>query len=132
MVAAVELADELRTDHAVYILPCRDPIGLSGFNHAISLGLGQPLPAESAPQSIGDAAALLREKGQVLHDSGGRLVATLDGGGVEHAYSVCEGCVVPDCNSGHQPVLAGWGWLLSQTATRGTSQCLLAGADAPN
>ena len=27
----------------------------------------------------------------------------------------------PDCNSGHQPVLAGWSWLLSQTATRGTT-----------
>ncbi len=32
--AAVALIDELETDHRVYVLPCRDPVGLNGFAHA--------------------------------------------------------------------------------------------------
>ena len=87
VVAAVELLDELATEHAVYVLPCRDPIGLTGFEHALELGLSGsgtgPLPAL---RTVEDAAAVLRERGEVLHDQDGRLVAALG----DHAYSICE------------------------------------------
>ena len=82
--AAVELADELQTEHRVYILPCRDPMGMNGFNHVLSLGLGGVLPELS---TVDEAAALLREKGEVLWDKGGRLLALLG----DHAYTVLQG-----------------------------------------
>jgi len=53
--SAVELADELQTEHRVYILPCRDPMGMNGFNHVLSLGLGGVLPELS---TVDEAAAL--------------------------------------------------------------------------
>ena len=43
--AAVELLDELKTEHELWVLPCRDPIGLSGYRHALHLGL----PFEAVP-----------------------------------------------------------------------------------
>ena len=37
--AAVDLLDELQCDHELWVLPCRDPIGLTGYRHALHLGL---------------------------------------------------------------------------------------------
>jgi hypothetical protein len=37
--AAIDLLDELVTEHELWVLPCRDPIGLSGYRHALHLGL---------------------------------------------------------------------------------------------
>ena len=87
VVACVELADEVVTDHAVYILPCRDPMGLGGFRHVLGLGVGDcpALPAVAALKTTADAAAFLREQADVLHDRNGRLVATL---GEAYAYSI--------------------------------------------
>ena len=39
--AAVELLEALDTEHRVYVIPTRDPIGLNGFAYALSLGLGE-------------------------------------------------------------------------------------------
>ena len=96
VVACVELADEVVTEHAVYILPCRDPMGLGGFRHVLGLGVGDGPAALSdrvaALTTTADAAAFLRESGTVLHDRNGRLVATLG----EHAYSIYDAADDPD------------------------------------
>lgn len=71
--AAVELMDRLRTEHEVYVIPVRDPIGLNGFRYALSLSLGEEPPV----RSLEEAEALLRERGEVLHDRDGTLLAVL-------------------------------------------------------
>ncbi|MFN4260925.1 MAG: hypothetical protein ACK4RK_16655 [Gemmataceae bacterium] len=70
VVAAVELIDQLRTKHQVYVIPCRDPIGLNGFRYAMSLSLG----TEPDLTTLAQAEELLRDKGDVLHDTGGTLI----------------------------------------------------------
>ena len=71
--AAVELLDQLKTKHSVYVLPCRDPIGLNGFEYALGLNLGE------APslKSLEDAEELLRTKGEVLLDQEGTLLSLI-------------------------------------------------------
>jgi hypothetical protein len=64
VVAAVELISQLETDHEVWIVPCRDPIGLSGYRHALSLSLG----TKPELQTIEQVEPLLRRAGQVLYD----------------------------------------------------------------
>ncbi len=66
--AAIDLLDELVTEHEVWVLPCRDPIGLSGFRHALHLGL--PFELEPSVNSLEEAADLLRHRGNVLVDEG--------------------------------------------------------------
>ena len=73
VVAAVDLIDELDTKHEVYVLPCRDPMGLSGYQHVLSLSLGK----EPAVDSVEDVESLLREKGEVLYDSDSRLLVLI-------------------------------------------------------
>ena len=73
VVAAVDLIDELKTEHQVFVLPCRDPMGLSGFHHVLSLSLGH----EPSIKTVADAEKLLREKGKVLYDSDGRLLVMI-------------------------------------------------------
>ena len=82
--AAVELVDEIKTEHAVYILPCRDPIGLNGFAYALAMGMGGRIPPGKQPRSQAEVAELLRDKGEVIYDQGGRLIALLG----EYAYTV--------------------------------------------
>jgi enterochelin esterase-like enzyme len=86
--AAVDLLDELRTEHELWVLPCRDPIGLSGFRHALHLGL--PFETEPTVDTLEDVAALLRKRGTVLvDDSGEQLLVALLG---EYCYAVyCDG-----------------------------------------
>jgi hypothetical protein len=95
VVACVELADDLVTEHAVYILPCRDPMGLDGFRHVLALGMGADGGSEevAALQTTADAAAFLRENANVLHDQDGRLVATL---GDSYAYSTYDASADPE------------------------------------
>ena len=86
--AAMELIDTLDTEHQVYVIPCRDPIGLNGFNYALSLSLD-----DEPEMSDQDAAmALLRERGEVLHDEEDLLVAIIGEHGyfsrVRHGWSV--------------------------------------------
>lgn len=71
--AAVELVDQLKTKHQVWVLPCRDPIGLNGFRYALGLGLGE----EPKVQSLAEAEKLMREKGEVLFDSAGTLLVVI-------------------------------------------------------
>jgi hypothetical protein len=71
--AAVELIDKLDTKHQVYVIPCRDPIGLNGFRYALSLGLGEVPEFETMEQM----EALLRDRGEVLLDADGKLLVLI-------------------------------------------------------
>jgi hypothetical protein len=73
VVAAVELLDRLKTEHAVWILPTRDPIGLSGYRHALSLGLNE----RPALNTVNDVDSLLRQRGEVLLDADGTLLVQI-------------------------------------------------------
>jgi len=61
--AAVELIDQLSTEHKTYVIPCRDPMGLNGFAYVLSLSLG----GEPSLGSLEDVEAILREQGEVLY-----------------------------------------------------------------
>ena len=73
VVAAVELLDQLETDHEVWVIPTRDPIGLSGFRYALSLSLGM----EPKITSNEEVATLLRKSGEVLYESDDSLLALI-------------------------------------------------------
>jgi hypothetical protein len=80
--AAVELIDQLHTDHQVYVIPTRDPIGLGGYAHALSLGLGE----RPALDSLAQTEELLRREGEVLYEDEGRLLALLG----DYGYACCR------------------------------------------
>lgn len=71
--ATVEVIEQLKTDHVVWVVPARDPIGLSGLRHALSLGLGKAPDLKSA----GDLDDFLRKNGEVLFDSEGTLLVRI-------------------------------------------------------
>ena len=62
--AAVDLIEQLDTEHQVHIIPTRDPIGMNGFAYALSLGLG----SEPEFESFDQVQAILRELGEVYFD----------------------------------------------------------------
>lgn len=61
--AAVACIDELETDHQVHVIPTRDPVGMQGFAHVLSLGLGTTPTIESFDQ----VETILRD-GEVLFE----------------------------------------------------------------
>lgn len=61
--AAVELLDALDTDRPVHVIPSRDPMGMSGYAHALGTALGESVAFDSFP----DLEALLAERGELLH-----------------------------------------------------------------
>ena len=63
--AAVALIDQLDTEHQVYVIPTRDPVGLNGYAYALSLGLGE-VPAFD---SFEEVEAILRNAGEVFYDA---------------------------------------------------------------
>ncbi|MCC7263541.1 MAG: hypothetical protein IT369_13570 [Candidatus Latescibacteria bacterium] len=71
--AAVELVEHLHTDHQVYVIPTRDPVGLGGYAHALSLGLGE----KPALDSFAQVENILRREGEVLYEDEGRLLVLL-------------------------------------------------------
>lgn len=79
VVAAVELIQQLDTAHELWVLPCRDPVGLGGYAEALSLGLGERPELES----LDDAEALLRGRGEVLHDQDDTLLVVIG----DHGYA---------------------------------------------
>ncbi|HJN08681.1 MAG: hypothetical protein QGG09_19020 [Pirellulaceae bacterium] len=74
VVAAIELLDELNTEHEVYVIPCRDPMGLQGFQHVLSFALGDDV---SISTSIEEVEPLLRSRGEVLYDADDRLLVLI-------------------------------------------------------
>ncbi len=77
--AAVELIGKLETEHQVYVIPCRDPIGLNGYKYALSLSLGD----EPEIESMDEMEKLLHDKGEVLLDADGKLLVLIG----EHGYA---------------------------------------------
>lgn len=61
--AAVELLDELDTEHRVHVLPTRDPVGLNGYPYALGLALGE----EPRVRSHDDVRSLLADEGELVH-----------------------------------------------------------------
>lgn len=62
--AAVQLIDELDTEHQVYVIPTRDPVAHDGFAHALSLGLGETPSFDDFDQ----LESILRDAGQTLFE----------------------------------------------------------------
>ncbi len=79
--AAVELIERLQTEHQVYIVPSRDPVGLGGFGHALALGLGVE-PEFDGYEELDD---LLRGAGDIVYEEPGLLLALAG----EFGYAVC-------------------------------------------
>ena len=77
--AAVELIDQLKTDHQVYVIPCRDPMGMNGFSYALSLSLGEEPELDSAE----DIEQILRNVGEVLYQDEETLLVIIG----EYGYS---------------------------------------------
>ena len=77
--AAVELIDQLLTEHRTYVIPCRDPMGLNGFAYVLSLSLGE----EPSLASEADVEAILRERGEVVYEEGETLLVIIG----EYGYS---------------------------------------------
>ena len=80
--AAVELIDALDTEHQVYVIPTRDPVGLNGFAHALGMGLG----GETFFETFEEIEEILREEGEVAFDEDD-LVVSLIG---EYGYASCR------------------------------------------
>ncbi|HIE30643.1 TPA: hypothetical protein EYP66_25570 [Candidatus Poribacteria bacterium] len=77
--AAVELIDQLHTEHQVYVIPTRDAMGMNGFAYVLSLSLGE----EPNLGSIEDVQAVLREHGEVLYEADETLLVIIG----EYGYS---------------------------------------------
>ncbi len=71
--AAVELIERLDTEHRVYTIPARDPIGLNGYGYALSLGLGETPSFDS----FEEVEEILRGKGEVLFDEDDMVLALI-------------------------------------------------------
>lgn len=94
--AAVELIEQLKTDHTVWVIPTRDPIGLTGFRHALSLGLGTSAQLES----IDELDSFLRQHGEVLYDRDGTLLVMIGeygyaNRGLLHKFEKGASCLEP-------------------------------------
>jgi hypothetical protein len=75
----VRLIEELETDHQVYVIPTRDPVGLNGYAHALGLGLG----TEPSFETFDEVEEILRREGDVLFEEDD-LVLSLIG---EYGYT---------------------------------------------
>ena len=71
--AACALIDEIETEHQLYTIPSRDPIGMNGLAYALGLSL------DEAPNldGIDDVAPLLKKRGEVLYEEGDTVVALI-------------------------------------------------------
>jgi len=74
VVGALRLLTELKTDHAAYVVPNRDPMGLEGYHRYLKFALGGEEPHFSTNTELAD---LLRQRGQVVHDDRNLIVAII-------------------------------------------------------
>ena len=63
VLAALSLINTLETEHAVHVVPLRDPYGWEGFARCLGYALGQ----ERTIESHNDAERILTEQGTVVH-----------------------------------------------------------------
>jgi len=69
--AALRLLSSLETDHKVYLLPCRDPLGMQGFASCLSQVIGSPVRIEG----MVDVQTLIDRHGDVVYHDGGVTLA---------------------------------------------------------
>lgn len=70
--AALELLETLETEYKVYIVPCRDPLGLDGFCTCLYDTTG----ASCCGESVGELCTLIEQYGQVACNEHGIKIAT--------------------------------------------------------
>ncbi len=80
--AAVELIDQLDTEHQVYVIPTRDPIGMNGYPYALSLVLG----VEPSLNSFEELEAILRNQGEIFYDEEDSLLVLIG----EYGFANCN------------------------------------------
>ncbi|CAN0454882.1 unnamed protein product, partial [Phaeothamnion confervicola] len=68
--AAIDLAESLQSDHPIYIIPARDPLGWNGFAHTLQ----RADPSAPLVTTHEDARTVL-ERHEVLHDDGDLIIA---------------------------------------------------------
>ena len=78
--AAVALHDSLETEHQVFIIPSRDPMGMNGLRYVLS----QAIPGCPDVDSPEDLKDLLRDRGQVVLEEEDDFVAQVG----EYGYSL--------------------------------------------
>ena len=71
--AACALIDEIETEHQLYTIPNRDPIGMNGLAYALGLSL------DDVPNlgGLDDVAPLLKKHGEVLYEEDDTVVALI-------------------------------------------------------
>lgn len=75
VVGALQLLNELKSDHIVYVVPNCDPMGLEGYHRYLGFARG-------ATVSFADnrgLATLLRRDGQVVYDDGDLVISLIGG-----------------------------------------------------
>ena len=77
--AAVGLLAELNTEHQVYVIPSRDPMGMNGYGYALSLSVGE----EPVVSSVEDVRTFLKTRGEVLYEHEDTVLAIIG----EYGYS---------------------------------------------
>lgn len=77
--SALGLVEELDTEHQVFVIPSRDPMGMNGYGYALSLSLGE----EPDVESVEDVQALLKARGEVLYEEDETVLAIIG----EYGYS---------------------------------------------
>ena len=72
--AAVQLIDELQTEHQVWVIPTRDPMGMNGYRHVLQWALGEAPTLASRD----DLEGFLRDRGDVVIDEEDVVVALIN------------------------------------------------------
>lgn len=71
--AAVNLIGALETEHQVYVLPTRDPVGLNPYAYALKQGLG----IMPSIDDLADVETILRTAGDVFYDAEEMVLALI-------------------------------------------------------
>lgn len=71
--ASVELLDRLETDHQVYVIPTRDPLGVDGYAAALEMALGESTSFET----YDELEELLRTESDLVVDDDGIIVGLI-------------------------------------------------------
>lgn len=97
--AAVQLIDDLDTEHRLYVIPTRDPVGLNGFHHALKLGLGKRADFDNFDQ----LEEILRDAGEVLFADDDFLLVLIG----DYGYASARPVESAEVEEGHMRFRAG-------------------------
>ena len=97
--AAVQLIDELDTEHQVYVIPTRDPVGLNGFHHALALGLGERPDFDD----FDGLEEILHSAGEVLYEDDDFLLVLIG----DYGYASARPAPSDGDEEGHERFRAG-------------------------